>query len=36
MIEGLPLADVWREAAVLVTMFVLLVTVALKRFNDKL
>lgn len=36
MIEGLPLREVLTEAAILATMTGVLITVALKKFNDKL
>lgn len=36
MIEGLGFASVWRETAVLVAMTVIVITAALKKFNDRL
>lgn len=36
MIQGVPLSEVWLDCLVLLGMTVLLLTVAFKRFNDKL
>lgn len=36
MVEGLPLAEVWREVGVLTFMTAAIIFVALKRFNDRL
>ena len=36
MIAGLPLSAVWQECCILLAMTVVLVGVALKKFNDKL
>ena len=36
MIEGLPFSAVWQEFTILVVMTITLITVALKKFNDKL
>ena len=36
MIQGLPLAEVWQHCLILLSMTVALISISLKKFNDKL
>ena len=36
MIQGLPLAEVWQHSIILLSMTVALISISLKKFNDKL